>query len=84
MNNLSDNIVQSQTGDSNTSLREWSFTTQSNNPMVTSSQYISIETPDLAGTDRRYRALAFNIETHVRVGNGNQSRRSFLDVKSEK
>ena len=73
---ISDRIVQQQTGDADTPLREWSFeVTQTDNPYITSSQYITIEMPDLAGADARYRATWFHIETHVRVGMVDNSRR---------
>ena len=66
---VSDRIVGEQTGDSNRPLRQWIFeTTQASNPMMTSSQYITVEQPDLTGTERRYRAVRFSIETHIRVG----------------
>ena len=57
-------------------LREWNFDVeQSSNPYITSSQYISIEMPDLDGADARYRSTYFVIETHVRVGMVDNSRR---------
>ena len=72
---LADSIVRRNTGNSNTPLRVWSFETRSNNPMVTASQYVSVEMTDLEGTDRRYRPITFSIETHVRIGENESSRK---------
>jgi len=72
---LADNIVRRNTGNSDTPLRVWSFETRSNNPMVTASQYVSVDMPDMEGTDRRYRPIIFAIETHVRIGQNESSRK---------
>ena len=80
---LADSIVRRNTGNSNTPLRVWSFETRSNNPMVTASQYVSVEMTDLEGTDRRYRPIIFAIETHVRIGENESSRqRRSADAES--
>ena len=49
-------------------MRQWTFSIVSTNPMTISSRYISVEQPDMRGTDRRYRPVIFSIETHIRVG----------------
>ena len=72
---LADSIVRRNTGNSNTPLRVWSFETRSNNPMITASQYVSVDMTDLEGTDRRYRPIIFAIETHVRIGENQTSRK---------
>ena len=41
------------------------------NPYVVQSQYVHVTFPDNDGTDERYRAVYFNIETHIRVGRYN-------------
>ena len=65
---LADSIVAQNAGNSANLLRSWSFETQSNNPMVTSSQYVSVEMPDMEGNDSRFRPIIFTIETHIRIG----------------
>ena len=82
---LADRIVAENIADSDTPLRAWSFETQSNNPMVTSSQYISVKMPDMWGGDSRYRPIVFTIETHIRIGEDNQSsrKRRSIDRESE-
>ena len=82
---LADRIVAENTNNSDTPLRVWSFETRSNNPMVTSSQYVSVEMPDMEGNDRRYRPVRFTIETHIRIGETTESRkkRRSIDRESE-
>ena len=70
-----DGIVEQNTGNSDTPLRTWKFTTKSNSPLITSAQYVSIEMLDTTGNDARYRPVGFTIETHVRVGSDASSRR---------
>ena len=41
---------------------------ESNDPFVIQSRYIHVTFPDNEGTDERYRAVYFNIETHIRTG----------------
>ena len=84
--NIADSIVRSNTANSNTPLRAWSFETKtsSGNPMYASSQYVSVSMPNMSGTDRRYRPVIFSIETHVRVGQNQFSRRRrSVDRESE-
>ena len=66
--NIADSIVQSNIGNTETPLHVWSFETKSNNPLMKSSQYVSLKQPDMKGDDRRYRPIIFSIETHVRIG----------------
>ena len=73
--NIADNLVTRNTGNANTPLRVWSFETQSNNPMITSSQYVSVQMPNTAGNYARYRPVYFTVETHVRIGEQQSSRR---------
>ena len=80
---LAESIVAENTGNSDTPLRVWSFETQSNNPMVTSSQYVSVEMPDMEGNDSKYRPILFTIETHIRIGEDNQSSRKRRSVDRE-
>ena len=72
---IADDIVEQNTGNSDTPLRTWLYETKSNSPMITSSQYVSVEVLDTSGNDARYRPVIFTIETHVRTGNGGSSRR---------
>ena len=80
--NLIENLIQRNTG--GIPLSTWSFKTQKRSPMMTSAQYISLELPDMEGTDSRLRPIKFNIETHVRVAEtqSNRKRRS-ADRESE-
>ena len=69
---IADEIVTSNTGNRNTPLRVWKFATESNIPLITSSQYVSVEmssTTSISTNDGRYRSVTFAIETHVRLGN---------------
>ena len=72
---IAEDIVEQNTGESDTPLRTWQFTTENNSPMITSSQYVSIKMLDTSGNDARYRLVGFNVETHVRVGTEGSSRR---------
>ena len=49
--NIADSIVQQNTGNADTPLGVWSFETRSNNPLIKSSQYVSIYQPDMQGDD---------------------------------
>ena len=73
-----DDIVGRYT-DGKTPLNAWTFTTK-NNPFVTSANKISIETPDMEGTDKRLRPIVFKVETLVRMPSAriqtNRKRRS--------
>ena len=73
--NIADSIVRRNTGNADTPLRVWSFETISNNPLMKSSQYVSILQPNMQGNDRRYRPVVFSIETHVRIGEDAQTER---------
>ena len=84
--NVADSIFAANIGDSDTPLRSWSFETRTDNPLIRSSQYVSITMPDMEGSDTRYRPVKFSIETHVRIGEEVQSgrkRRSAADRESE-
>ena len=72
---IADDIVERNTGNSDTPLRTWQYETKSNSPIITSSQYVSIEMSDTSGTDSRYRPVTFRIETHVRTWNASLRRR---------
>ena len=76
---IAEDIVEQNTGNPNTPLRVWNYETKSNSPMTTSSQYVSVEVSDTKFSesfpDDPYRTVSFTIETHVRVGNQNPSRR---------
>ena len=72
---IADDIVERNTGNSDTPLRTWKFATKSNSLLIKSSQYVSIEMLDTSGDDARYRPVRFAIETHVRVGSEASSRR---------
>ena len=61
-------MVASNTGNANTPLRVWSFETRSNNPMVTFSQYVSVDMLNMTGNYATYRPVWFTIETHLRIG----------------
>ena len=77
--NLADSIVERNTGNPNTPLHVWSFETRSNNPLTTSSQYVSVSLPDMQGNDAQLRVVRFSIETHVRIeltGQSGRKRRS--------
>ena len=73
--NIAGTIVQQNTGNSDTPLHVWSFETASNNPLIKSSQYVSVTQPDMQGDDPRYRPVIFSIETHVRIGEEQCGRR---------
>ena len=75
---IADAIVEQNTGNSNTPLRTWNFTTYNStythnfttyhtSPIKSSSQYVSVGMINTSGNDARYRAVEFTIETHVRV-----------------
>ena len=53
--NVADRIVQENTGNSNTPLRTWTFTTTNQYPMVKSSQYISVEIEEYGSYKPGYR-----------------------------
>ena len=73
--NTADALVARNTGNANTPLRVWSFEVQTNNPMVTTSQYVTVEMPNVAGNYARYRPVWFTVETHLRIGEQEPSRR---------
>ena len=70
---ITDRIVAVNTGNSDTPLRQWIFEGRTDNPLIRTSQYISISMPDMEGiqdtdkSDTRYRQVRFSIETHVRI-----------------
>ena len=82
---LAESIAAENTGNSDIPLHAWSFKTQSDNPMVISSQYVSVKMSDMEGNDSRYRPILFTIETHIRIGEDNQSsrKRRSIDRESE-
>ena len=82
---LAESIAAENTGNSDIPLHAWSFKTQSDNPMVISSQYVSVKMSDMEGNDSRYRLVLFTIETHIRIGEANQSsrKRRSIDRESE-
>ena len=47
--------------------------------MVTSSQYVTVEMPNVAGNYARYRPVWFTVETHLRIGEEEPSRRRRSD-----
>ena len=50
-------------------LNTWTYEVlNAGNPYVVRSRYVTIDFTDNDGTDERYRAVYFNIETHIRVG----------------
>ena len=59
---IADSIFAANIGDSDTPLRSWSFVTLTDNPLIRSSQYVSITMPDMEGSDTRYRPVKFSIE----------------------
>ena len=74
---LADDIVEFNTGNPNTRLHAWLFKTEKTNKkqMLASSQYVSLSMLDLDGFDSRYRQVIFSIETHIRVGTNQISRK---------
>ena len=80
---IAENIVTRNTGNPDTPLRVWNFEIESNSPMITSSQYVSVEMPSTDGNYGRYRPVTFVIETHVRLGNEWSNRRRRRSDKSE-
>ena len=52
-------------------LNTWTYEVLNENPYVVQARHIYITWPDMEGTDERYRAIFFNIETHIRVGKYN-------------
>ena len=74
-------IVERNTGIPNSPIHVWSIKTINNNPLMTSSQYVSLSVPDMAGTesDRRLRLVRFSIETHVRIGESQSGRKRRSD-----
>ena len=72
---IADTLVLNNAGNSNATLREWSFETGTGYPLVTSSQYINVEMQNLDGYYEKYRPVTFTIETHVRMGEDHHSRR---------
>ena len=71
---ITDRILQAN-AEADTPLRSWLFETRSNNPMITSSQYVNVEMPDMAGPDYRFRPVIFTIETHVRIEKNSSARK---------
>ena len=59
----------------NPPLNAWQYETKSNSPMITSSQYISMEMSPSVGNDRKSRLVTFTIETHVRIGGSSRRKR---------
>ena len=64
---ITDSIVAANTGNVDTPLRQWKFEGRTANPLIRTSQYVSISMPDMVGNDARYRPVRFSIETHVRI-----------------
>ena len=64
---ITDRIVAANTGNSDTPLRQWIFEGRTDNPLIRTSQYVSISMADMEGNDTRYRPVIFSIETHVRI-----------------
>ena len=54
-NDLADDIVAANTGNVDTPLRQWKFEGRTANPLIRTSQYVSISMPDMEGNDTRYR-----------------------------
>ena len=64
-----DDIVTRNTGDPDTPLRVWKFTTENNSPMITSSQYVWIDKPESGSIKSgKLMTISFVIDTNVRVG----------------
>ena len=80
--NAADSIIESNIANTDSPLRVWSFETKTDNPMITTSQYVSVTIPK--GVKRQYNPIVFSIETHVRVGQNPSSRkRRSADKKPE-
>ena len=79
---VADSIVEQNLGNADIPLRQWSFETKGNNPMITSSQYVSLTMTNMRGENKRWRPIYFAIETHVRVGNKLSRKRRTADEES--
>ena len=69
LNEIIGDIVANNTGNPDNPLNQWSFTTRSENPIITASQYIKLDIEDYVdGRNRDSLYLRFKIDTHVRIG----------------
>ena len=70
-----DNIIATNVDKIGNPLHVWNFETEGQNPIITSSQYVTLTPPDLSYDGKVYRRITFTFDTYVRVGETQQDNR---------